>query len=77
MSKEFYVTVTETLSKTVRVQAKDRNEAYSKVQKAYEEAEVVLTPDDFVSHEIFEDTPYHEDMIKKLPFLREDYQVVK
>lgn len=75
--KTFYFNINETLSKTVRVQAKTEDEAHKKVQEAYDNGEIILTMDDINSSEVFNDTEYIKGMLENLPFLAENYQEVK
>lgn len=46
--KTFYISVTETLKKTVEVRAEDKYEAIQKVSDAYHDGQVVLDSDDYV-----------------------------
>lgn len=50
--KKFDVEITEYLQKTIEVDAKDENEAYSKVKQMYDDEEIVLSADDFTGREI-------------------------
>lgn len=53
MEEKYYlVTIEETLSRTVKVKAENIDEAWSKVNDAYRECEIVLDADDFVDKEI-------------------------
>lgn len=54
--KTFYLNVTETLNKTVEVQAETYEEAKEKVQNAYDNEEIVLDYNDFVEYEIYDNT---------------------
>ena len=46
--KTFYISVTETLKKTVEVRAEDKYEAIQKVSDAYHDEQIVLDSDDYV-----------------------------
>ena len=53
MNEKYYlVTIEETLSRTVKVEATSLNEAISKIEDAYYNCEVVLDADDFCDKEI-------------------------
>ncbi len=42
---KYYVSVTETLNKVVSVDAENEKDALEKVQRAYDDSEIVLDPD--------------------------------
>ncbi len=46
--KKFTVEITETLRKSVTVEAYDERDAYSKVREAWKKCEYVLDADDFL-----------------------------
>ncbi len=46
--KSYKVEITETLCRTVKVEAKDDDEAISKVSEAWRRSEYVLDADDFI-----------------------------
>ena len=52
MSNYYLVTIEETLSRTVKVEAENIEHAYFKAERAYRECEIVLDADDFVDKEI-------------------------
>ena len=54
--KTFYISVTETLKKTVEVRAEDKYEAIQKATDAYWDGQVVLDSDDFVVTEFNDET---------------------
>lgn len=54
--KTFYISVTETLKKTVEVHAEDKYEAIQKATDAYCDGQVVLDSDDFVVTEFNDET---------------------
>ena len=49
---KYKVEITEYLQKTIEVDAKDENEAYSKVKQMYDNEEIILSADDFTDKEI-------------------------
>ena len=54
--KTFYISVTETLKKTVEVHAEDKYEAIQKVSDAYCDGQVVLDSDDYVEVDFSDET---------------------
>lgn len=54
--KTFYISVTETLKKTVEVRAEDKYEAIQKATDAYRDGQIVLDSDDFVVAEFNDET---------------------
>lgn len=46
--KSYEVEITETLRRTVTVEARDHDEAISKVREAWRRSEIVLDADDFL-----------------------------
>ena len=46
--KKFRVTITETLSTSVEVEAEDEFDAEDKVQKRYNNSDIILTAEDYV-----------------------------
>ncbi len=52
--KEFKIEISETLQKTIKVKAKDFNEAYNKVLEDYRNGDIILDSNDFVDYEIKE-----------------------
>lgn len=63
--KTFYISVTETLKKTVEVHAEDKYEAIQKVSDAYHDEQVVLDSDDFVDvdfDDVTDDTIYNYEL---------------
>lgn len=54
--KTFYISVTETLKKTVEVHAEDKYEAIQKVTDAYCDGQVVLDSDDYVEVDFSDET---------------------
>ena len=54
--KTFYVSVTETLKKTVEVHAEDEYEAIQKVSDAYYDGQVVLDSEDYVDVDFHDET---------------------
>lgn len=54
--KTFYISVTETLKKTVEVRAEDKYEAIQKVSDAYHDGQVVLDSDDYVEVDFSDET---------------------
>ena len=63
--KTFYVSVTETLKKTVEVRAEDKYEAIQKVSDAYHDEQVVLDSDDYVDvdfDDVTDDTIYNYEL---------------
>ena len=55
---EYKITITETLQKTVTVEAKSREEAEQKVNDAWRRAEYILDAEDFQGVEIKAEDPY-------------------
>ena len=53
--KEFEVTITETLQKTVTVEAESREEAENQINKLWSDGEIVLDADDFADVEFQSD----------------------
>ena len=49
---KYLVRVTETLAKSVIVEANSKEEAENKVDQAYDDAQIVLDYDDFAEYEI-------------------------
>lgn len=63
--KTFYISVTETLKKTVEVHAEDKYEAIQKVSDAYHDGQVVLDSDDYVDvdfDDVTDDTIYNYEL---------------
>ncbi len=63
--KTFYISVTETLKKTVEVRAEDKYEAIQKVSDAYHDEQVVLDSDDYVDvdfDDVTDDTIYNYEL---------------
>ena len=63
--KTFYISVTETLKKTVEVHAEDKYEAIQKVSDAYHDEQIVLDPDDYVDvdfDDVTDDTIYNYEL---------------
>lgn len=54
--KTFYMTITETLVKTVEVHAETADEAYAKVEDAYNDGTIELDWSDFREREINDET---------------------
>ena len=54
--KTFYISVTETLNKTVEVRAEDKWEAIQKVTDAYHDEQIVLDSDDYVDVDFSDET---------------------
>ncbi len=50
--KEFEIEIQETLSKALKIKAKNLEEAISETQKLYKDEKIVLTSDDFLDYEI-------------------------
>jgi hypothetical protein len=50
--KEFEVTITETLSKRIKIQAEDLRDARNKVSEMYFNEKIVLSADDFSDYSI-------------------------
>lgn len=50
--KRYYVSVTETLNKIVSVDAESEEEAVKKTQKAYDNCDIILGSDNFVTEEL-------------------------
>ena len=55
---EYKITITETLQKTVTVEAESREEAEQKVNDAWRRAEYILDAEDFQGVEIKAEDPY-------------------
>ncbi len=51
MMKKFRVTITETLSTSVEIEAEDEFDAEDKVQKQYNNSDIILTAEDYVDTE--------------------------
>ena len=49
--REFYATITETLSKTVTIEAESIEDAYVKVREKWHDSEYILDADNFVGVE--------------------------
>lgn len=49
---KFIIKITEALSRTVIVDANDKDSAISKVEQAYDNGDIVLDYDDFDGHDI-------------------------
>lgn len=63
--KTFYISVTETLKKTVEVRAEDKYEAIQKVSDAYHYEQIVLDSDDYVDvdfDDVTDDTIYNYEL---------------
>lgn len=63
--KTFYISVTETLKKTVEVRAEDKYEAIQKVSDAYHDEQIVLDSDDYVDvdfDDVTDDTIYNYEL---------------
>ena len=63
--KTFYISVTETLKKTVEVHAEDKYEAIQKVTDAYHDEQIVLDSDDYVDvdfDDVTDDTIYNYEL---------------
>ena len=63
--KTFYISVTETLKKTVEVRAEDEYEAIQKVSDAYHDEQIVLDSDDYVDvdfDDVTDDTIYNYEL---------------
>lgn len=54
--KTYYISITETLNRTVEVHAEDSNEALQKATDAYYNGEVVLDSEDFVDTDFTDET---------------------
>ena len=63
--KTYYFEVTETLSKTVAVDAEDFEEAYEKVEEAFNLGEKEVTWDDFLAREIENRTKDYEGCVER------------
>lgn len=50
--KKFKFEITETLQKTLFIEADDENEAYEKISNMYRCGEIVLEAEDFIEKEI-------------------------
>ena len=48
----FKIEIIETLARVVEVEAETDEEAYNMVEKAYRNAEIVLTDDDYIGYDI-------------------------
>lgn len=53
MKKKFQISIEETLRKTIFVNAENEAEAWDIADELYNEEKVVLTPEDFVEHNIY------------------------
>ena len=63
--KTFYISVTETLKKTVEVHAEDKYEEIQKVSDAYHDEQIVLDSDDYVDvdfDDVTDDTIYNYEL---------------
>ena len=63
--KTFYISVTETLKKTVEVRAEDKYEAIQKVSDAYHDEQIVLDSGDYVDvdfDDVTDDTIYNYEL---------------
>lgn len=63
--KTFYISVTETLKKTVEVHAEDKYEAIQKVSDAYHDEQIVLDSGDYVDvdfDDVTDDTIYNYEL---------------
>lgn len=54
--KTYYISITETLNKIVKVKAEDEREALHKASDAYYRGEVVLDSEDFVDTDFNDET---------------------
>lgn len=54
--KTFYITITETLKRTVEVHAETADEALQKAEDAYYNGEIVLDSEDFVDTDFDDET---------------------
>lgn len=54
--KTYYISVTETLNKIVKVQAESKEEALAKAEQAYDDGIVELNYNDYVSCEFNDET---------------------
>lgn len=76
--KTFYIAVTETLSKVVRIEAEDELDALDKVDSAFAEEFYTLDPvDDFVDRQVEDETDEWESMIEQGFNEKEDFEEVK
>ena len=65
--KRYYVSVTETLNKIVSVDAESEKEAVKKTQNAYDNCDIILDSDNFVTEqlELDPDQQYYVDCEKE------------
>lgn len=65
--KRYYVSVTETLNKIVSVDAESEEEAVEKTQNAYDNCDIILDSDNFVTEqlELDPDQQYYVDYEKE------------
>ena len=54
--KTFYISVTETLKRTVEVHAEDDGEAIQKASDAYYDGQIVLDSNDYIDVQFFDET---------------------
>lgn len=64
MAMKYYVSITETLSKVVSVDADSEQEAISRVEDAYNKYEIILDSEAFVGYaiDIEDDQEYYQDL---------------
>lgn len=74
--KTFYIGITETLNRIVKVKASSYEEAYEKVEEAHASEKIVLTADDFVDYQLTDETEVIEDNIKDGYDCTDNYQEI-
>lgn len=76
--KTFYIAVTETTSKVVRIEAEDELDALDKVDSAFAEELYTLDPVyDFVDRQVEDETEEWESLIEQGFNKKEDFEEVK
>lgn len=75
--KTFYIAVTETLSKVVRIEAEEELDALDKVDAAFNEGLYSLNGEDFVDRQVEDETNEWEPMIYDNIYKKEDFMEVK
>lgn len=77
MSQTFYISVTETLSKVVRVEAADVFEAIEKVEEGFCEKYSLDPINDFVDRQVDDETDEWDSMIQQNFCTKENFQEIK
>lgn len=61
--KTYYISITEILNRVVAVEAENLEQALDSTKTAYENADIVLTPNDYVGYQLDDETEETEGLI--------------